>query len=94
MRVIFLLMLIGLVSCKNSTVELPAPYHDAATQFIVSDIQQLDGMKGMTTYLVEIVDVNGLVHVQGSSRENLTFWFCDTLGKYKLGQPIHFDKQR
>lgn len=95
MRKLILLMLVGLASCSEETpVVEPAPYHDANTQFIVKDIQQLEGMKTLTSYYVEVVDVNDLSHDQNNSRENLKFWMCDTVGKYRLGQPIHFDKQR
>lgn len=93
MRILIALALIGFISC-TPRVPTPAPYHDAPTQFIVIDIQQLDGMKEMTTYEVEIIDVNGLVTHPNNSDKNLKFTFCDSLGKYKLGQPIHFDKNR
>ncbi len=92
-KILLALVLTGLFGC-SSNIEEPAPYHDAPTQFIIKDIQQLDGMKALTTYYIEVVDVNGLSHDANSSRENLKFYFCDTLGKYKLGQPIHFDKFR
>lgn len=72
----------------------PAPYNDALTQFIVCNISQLEGMKTLTSYQIEVVDVNGLVRNPNDGSKNLRFWFCDTLGKYKLGQPIHFDKNR
>jgi hypothetical protein len=96
MRKIILLLSVVLASCGPSEVAVPepAPYHDASTQFIVKDIQLLEGMKSMTSYYVEVVDVNDLSSASGNSSENLKFWFCDSVGKYRLGQPIHFDKQR
>jgi hypothetical protein len=92
-KILIALALTSLLSC-NSRIELPAPYHDAPTQFIVTDVKQLDGMKILTTYYIEVVDVNGLSHDANSSSINLKFQICDTAGKYKLGQPIHFDKFR
>lgn len=81
-----------LFGCGNQPIETPAPYNDASTQFIVVNIEAKEGMKEMTTYQIEVVDANDLV--SGSDGRNLKFWCCDTLGKYKLGQPIHFDKTR
>lgn len=89
---IFATSLFMLFGCGNSTIPAPAPYSDASTQFIVVGIEAKEGMKEMTTYQVEVVDANDLV--DGSDGRNLKFWYCDTLGKYKLGQPIHFDKTR
>lgn len=82
-----------LISCKQSVpapAPAPAPYNDALTQFIVLDIKAKEGMVNMTSYYVEVVDVNGLSC--NNRCENLKFWFCDSVGKYRLGQPIHFDK--
>ena len=93
MRKIILMLVIGLASCSSLTVEVPAPYHDASTQFIIMEIKQLEGMKRLTSYLVEVVDVNDLVSGPNGGG-NLKFWLCDSIGKYRLGQPIHFDKQR
>lgn len=85
------LSLLSLMACGPQP-PAPAPYNDASTQFIIVDMESKEGMKEMISYKVEVVDANGLV--SGSEGRNLNFWFCDTLGKYKLGQPIHFDKTR
>lgn len=88
-----LVAIILMVSCSMPPKQPdPPPYNDALTQFIVIDMKQLDGMKVVTSYRVEVVDANGLIHNNDEAHSNLKFWFCDTLGKYKLGQPIHFDK--
>ena len=91
-KIIAFILLLTLASCDRPIME--KPYHDALTQFIIKDIKQLKGMKLLTTYYVEVVDVNDLSSSSSSSGENLKFIFCDTIGKYKLGQPIHFDKNR
>jgi hypothetical protein len=92
-KTILTLGLLTIIGCQPKVAE-PAPYNDALTQFIVCDIAQLDGMKTLTSYEVEVVDVNGLVRSSNDNGKNLRFRFCDTLGKYKLGQPIHFDKNK
>jgi hypothetical protein len=88
---VFLLSMVLLQSCNNTTAL--QPYRDAPTQFIVTDILPREGMVKMSTYYVEVVDANDLVRDK-TNNMNLMFWFCDSTGKYKLGQPIHFDKTR
>ena len=93
-KIILFGVLFGLLTnCDDNKQEIP-PYRDASTQFIIVDILDRDGMQNMSTYNVEIIDANNLVVKSCGSSENLNFWFCDTIGKYKLGQPIHFDKTR
>ncbi len=78
-----------MISCNDKE----KGYRDAQTQFIITSVNKVYGMEKMTSYLVQVVDANGLSNgVNGN--DNLSFWFSDTLGKYKLGQPIHFDKNR
>ena len=81
---------IALFSCEPIVV--PPKYVDAPTQFIITNIGDKEGMVNMARYEVEIIDVNGLVYDRTvSSSTNLRFWFCDSIGKYKMGQPINFD---
>ncbi len=77
-------------SCNKRT---SFKYKDGPTQFIITDIQPEEGMKEMSTYYIEVVDVNNLSY-DSNNNHNLMFWFSDTVGKYRLGQPIHFDKRR
>lgn len=87
-------MLAFLVVSCNDKIPDPPPYRDASTQFIIVDILDREGMTQMSSYQIEVIDANDLVKDNCSSSNNLKFWFCDTMGKYSLGQPIHFDKNR
>jgi hypothetical protein len=87
-KLAIIISLFVIVSCNSKQ----KGFRDAQTQFIVTQINEMYGMEKMTTYYVEIIDANNLSRdVNG---KNLSFWFSDSIGKYKLGQPIHFDKNR
>ncbi len=87
---ILAMMFLSLSSCNQESI---FTYRDGPTQFIVTDIAEREGMKDMATYYVEVIDMNNLSY-DSNHGCNLKFWFSDTLGKYRLGQPIHFDKRR
>jgi hypothetical protein len=90
MKKIMLVALLGLAACHKPIL---FEYKDAQTQFIVVDKLDREGMKDMSTYEVEVIDANNLVHNNcDGSGKNLFFWFSDSTGKYKIGQPIHFNK--
>lgn len=92
MKIIFYSLLFSvLLSSCNGKLNIPK-YHDAPTQFIVKKINVYDGMVDMCVYTIEVIDANGIT--RSSNSYNLEFDFCDTINKYKLGQPIHFDKNR
>ncbi len=90
------LLILTLSLVLSSCVESLKPrYVDALTQFIVVDAYKLNGMQTMGVYQIEVVDANGLTYDQTSNEgSNLKFRIVDTLGKYKIGQPIHFNKNR
>ena len=83
------IVILSLASCGDSFPS-PPKYKDAPTMFIVKNINQLDGMKNQTSYDIEVVDVNGLV--KDNKGNNLIFTMTDSVGKYRLGQPIHFGR--
>ncbi len=87
--ILLTLAILALTSCNNQQI-IPAPYKDAPTMFIVKNINQLDGMKNLTSYEIEVVDVNELV--KDNQGHNLIFTMTDSVGKYRLGQPIHFGR--
>jgi len=92
MKYIVFIILGLLVSCSNKISD-PPPFRDAPTQFVITDILDREGMENMTTYYVEVIDANNLVKDKCNNvNQNLMFWFCDSANKYKLGQPIRFDK--
>ena len=85
-KIIIVLTMFIITSCEPSFIN---PYVDAPTQFIVMDTLTKGGMSKMTTYYIEVIDANNLAY--GTNGKNLKFWFCDSVGKYKIGQSIHFD---
>lgn len=87
-KIAIILSLFIMISCDKNE----KGFRDAQTQFIIVGTSETYGMEKMTTYRVEVIDANNLSH--DSNGKNLCFDFSDTLGKYKLGQPIHFDKNR
>ena len=93
MRRLFLLAIVAIAftSC-NETAPPPPKYVDAPTIFVVTNIDTKEGMSKMARYEIEVVDANGLCSSCNSSSSNLKFWCCDSLGKYKMGQPIRFEK--
>ena len=87
-KLAIIISLFVIVSCNAKQ----KGFRDAQTQFIVTQINEMYGMEKMTTYYVEIIDANNLS--KDGNGKNLCFWFSDSVGKYKLGQPIHFEKNR
>lgn len=84
------LFVLTFVSCRNNPLD--PPYKDAPTQFVVTDVSTKDGMRNMATYYVEVVDANGLSYDSNNNR-NLMFWFSDSVGKYRAGETINFNKR-
>jgi hypothetical protein len=78
-------------SCTENTYEVPK-YWDSGTMFIVTSISREKGMEKNVIYEVEVVDPNGFSYDANNSSDNLKFEFTDSLGKYQVGQAIHFTK--
>jgi hypothetical protein len=87
-KLAIIISLFVMISCDSKE----KGFRDAQTQFIITGTSEMYGMEKMTTYYVEIIDANNLSH--DGNGKNLCFLFSDSVGKYKLGQPIHFDKNR
>jgi hypothetical protein len=91
-KLLFILIIIStFVSCTEHTSSIPE-YWDSATMFIVKSISKEKGMDKNVIYEVEVVDPNGFSSDFNNSDENLKFEFTDSLGKYQVGQAIHFSK--
>lgn len=91
-RLLLITFIIGIfASCVENTYETPR-YWDSSTMFIVKSIVREKGMEKNVIYEVEVVDPNGFSYDSNNSAENLKFEFTDTLGKYQVGQAIHFTK--
>ena len=92
MRRLFLLSILAIAFASCDGPIITQKYADAPTLFVVTNIDTKDGMVKMARYEIEVVDANRLSYDHNSSSANLKFWCCDSLGKYKLGQPIKFEK--
>ena len=91
-KLLFLSIIVStFVSCTNNTYETPK-FWDSPTMFIVTNISREKGMEKHVIYEVEVVDPNGFSRDQNSSSDNLKFEFTDSIGKYNVGQAIHFTK--
>lgn len=91
-KILLILIILGtFVSCENKISSIP-DYWDSGTMFIVKNISKVKGMEKFVIYEVEVVDPNGFSNDPNSSSENLKFEFTDSLGKYNVGQAIHFSK--
>jgi hypothetical protein len=89
---LFILIIVStFVSCTEQTSSIP-DYWDSGTMFIVTSTSRVKGMEKHVIYEVEVVDPNGFSSDPNSSSENLKFEFTDSLGKYQVGQAIHFSK--
>ena len=75
---------IGFVSCDIVRYQDIGP-----SEFIVVEILPRNGMKSMTTYKVEILDVSGVGELNNNSPN---FWVVDSIGKYKVGDKLLLQK--
>lgn len=91
-KILFILIIVStFVSCTEDTYEKPK-YWDSSTMFIVTSITREEGLERNVIYQVEVVDPNGFSYDYNNSSDNLKFEFTDSIGKYKVGQAIHFTK--
>jgi hypothetical protein len=91
-KLLFILIIVStFVSCTEHTSDIP-DFWDSATMFIITSVSSEKSMKKHVIYKVEIIDPNGLSYDRNNSYKNLKFEFTDSIGKYNVGQVIHFTK--
>jgi hypothetical protein len=91
-KILFILIIVStFVSCTEHTYEKPK-YWDSSTMFIITGITREKSMDRNVIYEVEVVDPNEFSYDANTSSNNLIFEFTDSIGKYNVGQAIHFTK--